>query len=183
MRITDIFHEPLYDKDRLTITFDKKDRQQIQEKLEALGTIDSKKEYDLEIKKRREKRSLDANGYMWALVEQIAVATGEKKEDVYRHAIRNVGVFADIAIQNKAERAIVKSWSEKGIGWFTESFDSKLRGCRRVRLYFGSSTYNTKEMSRLIDDIVDEARNLHIETKTPNEIKRLKEAWKGDDYE
>lgn len=180
MRITDIFHEPLYDKDRLTITFDKKDRQQIQEKLEALGTIDSKKEYDLEIKKRREKRSLDANDYMWVLADKIADVTNYTKEEVYRNAIRRVGVFQDVAVINAGAGSLIKSWGERGIGWFAEPFDSKLEGCKKVRLYFGSSTYDAKEMSRLVDDIVEEAKGLNIETKTPDEIARLKSMWGGE---
>ena len=37
---------------------------------------------------------------------------------------------------------------------------------------------NTKEMSKLIDGIVEEAKTLDIETMTPNELQILKEEWK-----
>lgn len=180
MIIKDIFHELLYDKDRLTITFDKKDRQQIQDKLASLGEIDQTKEYDLEIKKHRKKRSQDANGYMWVLADKIAAVTSCTKEEVYRNAIRRVGVFQDVAVTNVAAGALVKSWSERGIGWFADTFESKLKDCKRVRLYYGSSTYDTKQMSRLVDDMVEEAKGLNIETETPDEIARLKSMWGGE---
>ena len=177
MRITNIFHELLYDKDRLTITFDRKDRQQIIEKLESLGEIDQSKEYDVEIKKHRQKRSLDANGYMWALADKIAYSVHSTKEEVYRKAIREVGVFTDVAVTDGAVEELERSWNSNGIGWVSERFDSKLQGCKKVRLYTGSSQYTSKEMSRLIDYIVDEAKGLAIETMTPDEIAELKSKW------
>lgn len=177
MRITNIFHELLYDKDRLTITFDRKDRQQIIEKLESLGEIDRDKEYDVEIKKHRQKRSLDANGYMWALADKIADSVHSTKEEVYRKAIREVGVFTDVAVTDGAVEELERSWNSNGIGWVSERFDSKLQGCKKVRLYTGSSQYNSKEMSRLIDYIVEEAKGLAIETMTPDEIAELKSKW------
>lgn len=43
--------------------------------------------------------------------------------------------------------------------------------------YYGSSSYNTAEMSKLIELIVQECQQLEIETKTPAEIKSLLESW------
>ena len=180
MKIKDIRHELLYNCDRLTLVFDIKDRMEIIGKLEALGTIDDNAEYEVTIKRKREHRSKDANAYMWILADKVADVIGSTKEEVYRSAIRRKGVFTDVAVRTDAVRAIVKNWSDKGIGWFAESFDSSLKGCRRVRLYYGSSVYNTKEMSRLIDDIVEEAKGLNIETLTPDELARMKSTWRGD---
>lgn len=176
MRILSINHELLYKTDRLTLTIDIKDRMQLIEKLKALS-LDPEKEYDLTIERHREKRSQNANSYMWVLADKIADKTQTTKEDVYREAIRRVGVFKDVAVINDAAEWLVNSWQKNGIGWFAEDFDSTLNGCRKVRLYSGSSTYNTKEMSRLIDEIVEEAKALDIETATPDELKRLKEEW------
>ena len=180
MKIKDIQHELLYDRDRLIITFDKKDRMELISKLEALGLIDEKAEYDLTIKKHRHRRSQNANSYMWVLADKIADATHCTKEEVYRNSIRNVGVFNDVAIKNKAVGTMVKSWSERGVGWYAEAFDCTLEGCKRVRLYYGSSTYDTKQMSRLIDDMVEEAKGLNIETATPDELARMKAEWSDE---
>ena len=177
MKILSINHELLYKTDRLTITFDIKDRMQLIEKLKALGGVDPEKEYDFTIEKHRAKRSRDANAYMWTLADKIAEKTETTKEDIYREAIRRVGVFKDVAVTTKAAEWLIESWQKNGIGWFAEDFDSTLEGCRRVRLYSGTSTYNTKEMSRLIDEIVQEAKDLDIETETPDEITKMKEVW------
>ena len=48
-----------------------------------------------------------------------------------------------------------------------------------VRAYYGSSQYNTKQMSRLIDMVVEGAKELGIETLTPEELARIKEEWHG----
>ena len=180
MRILNIFHELLYDSDKLIITVDRKNRLELESKLEALGSIDTDAEYDVKIEKHRKHRSRDANSYMWVLADKIADATHTSKDDVYRKAIREAGVFTDLIASTKATEAIIRSWSDKGIGWFADSFSSSVDGCKRVRLYYGSSTYNSKEMSRLIDSLVDEAKGLHIETMTPDELARIKATWRGD---
>ena len=171
MKILDIFHELLYDKDRLTITFSKDDRDQIIKKLEILGGVDPKKEYDFEIKVHRNKRSKNANDYMWVLADKIAAATRKYKDEVYRDAIRRVGVFEDVAVTGKATAALVNTWGDRGAG------------CKKVRLYFGSSVYDTQQMSRLIDDLVEEADELGIETKTPAQLEEMKSEWKAAQYE
>ena len=43
----------------------------------------------------------------------------------------------------------------------------------------GSHTYNTKEMSILIDGTVEEAKALGVQTLSPNEIERIKSLWKN----
>lgn len=177
MKIKSINHELLFDTDRLTITVPKIDRMTLIHKLEELGTIDESAEYDIKIEKIRKKRSLDANKYMWQLIDKIADRTNETRADVYRHAIRENGVFDDVAVQDRAASTLRKKWETKGLGWFSDEFDSTLPGCKKIRLYYGSSSYDSKEMSRLIDAVVQDAEDLRIETKTPEEIAELKEMW------
>ena len=128
----------------------------------------------------RPKRSLDANAYLWVLCDRIADAIHISKEEVYRQAIRHVGVWHDGAYAQKDVPQIMRIWSSNGIGWFVDVFDSKLIGCRRLRFYHGSSLYDSKQMSRLIDYIVDEAKNLGIDTATPDEIARMKATWEEE---
>jgi hypothetical protein len=47
----------------------------------------------------------------------------------------------------------------------------------QLQCFFGSSTYNTKEMSVLIDGVVSECKELGIETMTPDELAGLKNEW------
>ena len=51
-----------------------------------------------------------------------------------------------------------------------------------IRCYYGSSVYNTKQMARLIDDVVSDCKEMGIETKPPEEIDRLVSLWKGDTH-
>ena len=64
------------------------------------------------------------------------------------------------------------------LGWVTEQVDYMPDGeTVVVRCYYGSSTYNTKQMSRLIDFLVEECKELGIETMSPQELRSLMEAW------
>ena len=46
-----------------------------------------------------------------------------------------------------------------------------------VTLYYGSSTYDTEQMSRLIDNVVQDCKALDIETETPERLAMMMEAW------
>lgn len=136
-----------------------------------------------EIKEVKKKRSLDANAYMWQLADKIATAVGLTKEEVYRSHIRDVGKFTDIVLENRAVNDFVKIWSRQGVGWFAEELEDYTEVMTKVRAYQGSSVYDSAEMSRLIDNMVQEAKSLanygiYIETLPPDEINRLIEAEK-----
>lgn len=64
-----------------------------------------------------------------------------------------------------------------GLGWFAETFPSKINGCTNVVLYYGSSTYDTKQMSALIDVAVESCKGLGIETMPPAELAALEASW------
>lgn len=133
----------------------------------------------LECKKWRNKRSLDANAYMWTLVDKIAQKTRQRPADVYRHAIKEIpGNSTLVCVQDKAKDVLQQQWQAKGLGWQTEELPSKIQGCTNIMLYYGSSVYNTTQMSLLIDSVVDEAKALGIETLTPYELEGMVAAWK-----
>ncbi len=136
------------------------------------------KPLDVEIKVHREKRSRNANNYMWALCEKIAIANGCTKEEVYRINLREVGVYEPLPIREDAVERFQQAWKQKGIGWFAEVVDdSKHAGYKLVFAYYGSSTYNTSEMSRLIDAVVQDAKALGIPTETPEELHLMMQEW------
>ena len=133
----------------------------------------------LECKKWRDRRSLDANAYMWVLVDKIAQKTRQKPVDVYRHLIKEIpGNSTLVCVQDKAKDVLQEQWQAKGLGWQTEELPSKIDGCTNILLYYGSSAYSTTQMSLLIDAAVDEAKELGIETLTPFELEGMKAAWK-----
>ena len=146
-----------------------------------LNEVKKDKEYNIEIKQYRKKRSLDANAYMWTLCDKISQVVPETtKEDVYRDAIHHVGVFETFPLKDDAVERWIERWQTNGTGWISEVLHkAKTPGYTIVISYYGSSTYNTKEMSRLIDNVVMTAKDCGVETMTPDEIERMKAAWKG----
>lgn len=131
--------------------------------------------YVLTLKKPR-KKSLTANSYMWQLADKIAKKIGVTKNDVYMKAVKEVGAYVEMAVRDEDIDEAAKLWETNGIGWFVEPYH-KGTGMTLLRFYQGSSVYDGEQMRRLIDYIVDEAKNLHIETMTTAEIERLKQLW------
>lgn len=145
------------------------------------GEYDCLKDKDirLEPKEWKERRSLDANAYCWVLIGKLAEKTGIDRTTIYQTLIKDIGGNYDtVCVPDKAVDRLVSGWEHNGIGWLTDTFKSKLEGCTNVLLYYGSSTYDTKQMTRLIDLIVQECKEQSIDTATPEELARYKEEWK-----
>lgn len=136
-------------------------------------------EVRVEIKKWHDRRSLSANAYAWVLMDKLAEATGVPVRDVYRTAVRDVGGNSTIiCVQNKAVDLLCENWESQGIGWQTDILDSKLDGCTNVILYYGSSTFNTAQMARLLDNIIEDCRACGIPTKPQEEVESLLDHWR-----
>lgn len=149
---------------------------------DATAFCDEMKEgkvYEANLKEYRPKRSLDANAYAWVLLGKLANKVGLPKEDVYREFIRDVGDNYEILpIRNDAVDKWISNWRRKGIGWVCDILgESKLDGYTNVITYYGSSTYDSKQMSTLINLIVDECKQQGIETMTPGELALLMDGW------
>lgn len=136
---------------------------------------DNTKKY--EVKEYKEKRSLDANAYAWVLLGKLQDRLHIPKEDIYRDLIRNIGSYEVVPIKNEALSKFKQAWSKNGLGWITDTTRSKLEGYTNVIAYYGSSIYDTKEMSRFIELIIQECEQLHIETRSKEEIDSLLESW------
>lgn len=148
---------------------------------EARQFLSNKKDrkYVAEVKEFRERRSLDANAYFWRLLDEVAEVLGRVKEDLYLDYVKKCGPFKDFTLTEDEAKTFRIAWSRLGTGWPTEQVDFSPDGDRVVvRAYYGSSQYNTKQMSRLIDMVVEDAKELGIETLTPEELSRMKEDWK-----
>lgn len=151
------------------------------ETLEKLQKFcDNKETVNVEIRKWFEKRSLDANAYCWVLCDKIAKELSNEsivtKEQVYQDAILQVGTFEPLIIQEKNFNKIKRIWEKQGLGFIVQEVSRKDK-CVRVNCYYGSSTYDIKEMWRLIQVLVDLAQSIGVETKTEAELKSLIESW------
>lgn len=136
-------------------------------------------EYTAEITPYRKKRSLDANAYCWVMIGKLAEATGIPKQVIYREAVRDIGGnYYVIAVDEAAVTQWERIWSSHGIGWMCEDAGpSAAEGKRNIVSYYGSSEYDTRQMSRMIDRIVDECRTQGIETAGDQELSLLLEEW------
>ena len=132
----------------------------------------------IKISRYREKRSLDANAYCWVLLGKLASKLNRPKEEIYRDLIKDIGDnYEVVCVVNEAVEKLCNGWEHNGLGWQTDTFTSKIDGCTNVMLYYGSSTYNTEQMSRLITSVVDECKEQGIDTRTPEEIANMLSLW------
>ena len=143
--------------------------------------LEQEKDKQFEIKEYRPKRSLNANSYCWLLCDRIAQelskdGTTINKIEVYRDAILQVGVFTPEIWELKDYEDHIRKFESQGLGNIVQEVAKKEK-CIKVHCYYGSSTYNTKEMSRLIQILVELAESMNIETKPEQEIKSLLESW------
>lgn len=143
-----------------------------------IDSLADDKEYILTVKEHKQKRSLNANSYAWTLMDKLAEKLRIAKTDVYRSYIKEIGGNNSlVCVQDKALDDLIKTWETHGTGWLAEPEKSKLDGCTNVRLYYGSSVYDTAQMSRLIELIVADCKTYDIETLTPEELSRMSEEW------
>ena len=147
----------------------------IEQVIQYLFKQDKSKKY--EVKEVKQKRSLDSNAYAWVLLGKLQDKLHIAKEDIYKSLIKEIGSYEVIPVKDEAVERFRQAWSKNGLGWITETTKSKLEGFTNVIAYYGSSSYNTSEMSRLIELIVQECKQQDIETMTPSELKSLMESW------
>lgn len=160
-----------------TVSLDSWYRQELFNTLNAMQG--DNKPYIISIDRQKRKRSLNANAYMWQLCHKIAEKVGATKETVYRKNIREVGSFETVELISAGAARFIRRWQANGLGWIAEPL-SERNGYTTIIAYYGSSSYTTAEMSRLIEAVVEEAKGLGVETMTPAELEGLKAAWKGD---
>lgn len=149
----------------------------INEKSIVLPEYEKIKDYEkLRIKavQYREKRSLDANAYLWVLLQKIAEVLRTDKWSVYLQMLKRYGQFTYIVVRPHAVDGVKKQWRE-----CEEVGEININGEKAIQMlcYYGSSTYDTKEMSVLIDGVVSECKELGIETLTPHELEHMKALW------
>ena len=80
---------------------------------------------------------------------------------------------------DKAVDVLRSVWEKNGIGWQTDTMPSKLAGCTNVILYYGSSCYDSKQMSALISSLIQDAELLGIPTLTDEQAEKMLGKWSG----
>lgn len=172
--ITDINIDYKTRKSKISLLLDTK-------KIKVVEELKNKNKLSIELKKWRKKRSKDANSYCWVLCDKIAKELSKDgtiitKEKIYQDGILQIGTFEPMIIEEKAFENFKRIWQKQGLGFLIQEVSRKDK-CVKVHCYYGSSTYNSKEMSLLINLLVELAKSLNIETKSQQEINSLLESW------
>lgn len=136
--------------------------------------LKSGKDVSVEIKRKSEKRSKDANSYAWHLMQQIGKYLHKSKDEVYIDMLGRYGVFTHIVVKPNVVERIEEEWRlVRNLGEVTINGKTGIQ----LQCYFGSSTYTREEMTVFIDGIVSECKEMGIETLSNEEIDTIKKEW------
>lgn len=127
---------------------------------------------EIEIKKYRQKRSLNANSYLWVLINELGNVLNTSKEEVYLLMLKRYGQSEIVSVLSHINvYGFFKYYEVAG----TTMLNNK--EFTHYKVYKGSSEFDTREMSILIDGVVSECQALGISTMTPDELELLKSSW------
>lgn len=129
---------------------------------------------NIDIKQFREGRSKDANALLWACIGEIAVALRTDKWSVYLLMLKRYGQYTYICVPPQAVDMVKRQWRE-----VEEIGDIKINGRDAIQLlcYYGSSTYDTKQFSALLDGVISEMQEIGLEPPTSEEMRHCLEEW------
>lgn len=144
--------------------------------INSLEEIENVELLDIEVKKHRDKRSDRANRYFWKLLQEICEKQSIDTIEDYKRRVRELGIFRRMTTEVENVKTIEYMWNKNGIAWFIDVFDTQIindKEYKILHLYYGSSSFNSKQMSRLIDGLVQDCKAVGIETKSPEEIQSM----------
>ncbi len=126
----------------------------------------------IKVDKHRERRSINANNYAWALLTEIGNVMRLNKDDVYFLMLKRYGQSEMISVKDGIPIGeYVKYCERAGESWLNNTL------FKHYRVYKGSSEFTKEEMAVFLDGVVQEAQDLGIDTRTPDEIAKLKALW------
>lgn len=132
------------------------------------------KELTVDIKQFRKKRSLDANGMLWSILGQMAAILKTSKDEVYLEMLNSYGVFTHIIVKSEVVEKVKREWrTVRELGEVTVNGKTGIQ----LMCFFGSSTYDSKEFSILLEGVMSEAKELGIETISQAEKVALLDKW------
>lgn len=140
----------------------------IQEDTKIL-TVQINKNEELYVKKK--KRSKDQNSYFWELLQQLCFEMNLDVIQEYKKRVKELGIFKQWEIDTINVPTFEKLWSDRGLAWFTEKVE-EIGNKTIINAYYGSSSYNSKQMSRLLDNLVQDCKEVGIQTLDMLEIER-----------
>lgn len=138
--------------------------------------------YDMDVKEHRKKRSLDANAMLWSLINQMSSVLRIPPDEIYQGYIPDVGDnFTWHPEKPETVKQFSDGWCRGHIGRMVDDVGPcrlpDLRGYRLLKCYYGSSEYDVPTFSRLLDLVIQDCKNIGIETMSERERSLLLEEW------
>lgn len=154
---------------RVTLTLSVNEEAAVKSLYDELHDVEK---LSIKIDKHREKRSLNANNYAWAIMTEMANVLRASKEEVYLKMLKRYGQSEIISVLSHIPIGEYVKYCE-------EAGESTLNGklFKHYKVYKGSSEFDTREMSIFLDGVVSEAKEMDIPTETPDQIAKLKALW------
>lgn len=123
-----------------------------------------------DVTEHKEKRSLSANGLLWACIGELAGALRSDKWAVYLQMLKRYGKYTYICVKPNVVDAVKAQWRE-----CEEIGHVNINGQDSVQMicYFGSSTMNSKEFSILLDGVISEMKELGLLTPAQRDLDRV----------
>lgn len=116
-----------------------------------------------EIEVKRKKRSNKANAYFWEMLQKLCYEMNLDLIEEYKKRVKELGIFRQWELDTKNTPTFVKMWEDKGIAWFTEIVE-EIGNKTIINAYYGSSSYNSKQFSKLLDNLIQDCRSVGIQT-------------------
>jgi hypothetical protein len=136
------------------------------------------KDLDISLAKHRNRRSLDANAMLWACLGKMAAVLRTDNWSMYLHELERYGKFAHILVSPDMIEAVKRQWRETKVVGETQVVDQEtgeIKPMVQMICFFGSSTYNTAEFSRLLDGVIGDMRDMRLEIPPSEDVKRVME--------
>lgn len=136
--------------------------------------------YEAVLKEHKKKRSNDANAKLWAILSDLSEVLHIPPEEIYRGYIPDVGGnYRIVPVKPDEIPDWDKEWCRGHIGRMVEDMgpcmSKDLAGYHNLKLYRGSSEYDSATFSRLLELVMQDCRQLGIETLSEREKSLLLE--------
>lgn len=140
--------------------------------------VDNRKIITIEINKNEEvfvkkkKRSNSSNSLFWSYLQKLCEELNLDVIQEYRKRVKELSIFQTFELDTKNVPTFEHLWSHNGIAYFTEKVQEN-GNKTLINAYYGSSSYNSKQMSKLIDGLMQDCRSVGIQTPEDLEIEEL----------
>lgn len=143
---------------------------------EEINKLMQEEQLDITIKKHTKKRSVNANALLWQCLTEIAQAMTppQDKWTIYLYMLKRYGKYTYICVKPNVVEAVKRQWRE-----CEEIGKVNINGTEAVQMlcYFGSSTYDSKEFSILLDGVIGEMDQMGLQLPLPEQVDKAIREW------